>query len=249
MIHTASLMHDDVLDDCPTRRGVATVHSTYGTRVAVLVGDFLFAQSSWLLARLDNLPVIKLISQVIADFANGEIAQAAALFDTERASLPSYLDKSFYKTATLIAASCRSASVFSGCDDTVQDAMFEYGRRLGLAFQIVDDVLDFTAPESILGKPRGQDLASGNLTAPVVYALASPRVGDELRRLVEAEFPDEGDLDRALALVAESGGLDDARRLARAEADAARAALACLPECEARTSLEMMVEYVLDRLY
>lgn len=249
MIHTASLMHDDVLDDCPTRRGAATVHSTYGTRVAVLVGDFLFAQSSWLLARLDNLDVIKLISQVIADFANGEIAQAAALFDTDRASLPAYLDKSFYKTATLIAASCRGASVFSGCSADVQDAMFEYGRRLGLAFQIVDDVLDFTAPESVLGKPRGQDLAAGNLTAPAVYALASPRVGDELRALIEAEFPDDGDLDRALALVAESGGLDDARRLARAEADAARAALACLPECEAKASLEMMVEYVLDRLY
>ena len=127
--------------------------------------------------------------------------------------------------------------------------MFEYGRRLGLAFQIVDDVLDFTAPESILGKPRGQDLASGNLTAPAVYALASPRYGDELRALVEAEFPDEGDLAAALDLVAASGGLDDARRLARAEADAARAALECLPEGEARRSLEAMVEYVLDRLF
>lgn len=127
--------------------------------------------------------------------------------------------------------------------------MFEYGRRLGLAFQIVDDVLDFTAPEAVLGKPRGQDLAAGNLTAPAVYALASPRTGDALRALVEAEFPDDGDLEEALRLVGASGGLDDARRLARAEADAARAALDCLPEGEAKRSLEMMVEYVLDRLY
>jgi all-trans-nonaprenyl-diphosphate synthase len=248
MIHTASLMHDDVLDECSTRRGAATVNSTYGTRVAVLVGDFLFAQSSWFLARLENLEVIKLISQVIADFANGEISQAAALFDTD-ATLAAYLDKSFYKTATLIAASCRGAAVFSGCGDEVKDAMFEYGRRLGLAFQVVDDVLDFTAPAELLGKPRGQDLASGNLTAPAVYALAHPSLGPELRSLIESEFADAGDLDRALELVGAAGGLDAARALARSEADAARAALACLPDGDAKRSLELMVEYVLDRLY
>lgn len=96
MIHTASLVHDDVLDNCSVRRGKDTVNSLYGTRVAVLVGDFLFAQSSWYLANLDNLEVIKLISQVIADFADGEISQAASLFDTE-ITLDQYLDKSFYK--------------------------------------------------------------------------------------------------------------------------------------------------------
>lgn len=146
MIHTASLVHDDVLDECSTRRGCATVNSTYGSRLAVLVGDFLFAQSSWALANLENMEVIKLISQVIADFANGEISQAGALFDTGL-TLQAYMDKSFYKTATLIAASARSAAVFSGCDESVKAAMFEYGRRLGLAFQVVDDVLDFVQDE------------------------------------------------------------------------------------------------------
>lgn len=250
MIHTASLVHDDVLDECSTRRGCATVNSTYGSRLAVLVGDFLFAQSSWALANLENMEVIKLISQVIADFANGEISQAGALFDTEL-TLQAYMDKSFYKTATLIAASARSAAVFSGCDEDVKAAMFEYGRRLGLAFQVVDDVLDFVQDEALLGKPRGQDLASGNLTAPVVFALQHAEFGPPLRELIEGEFPDgERDLARAMELVNKSGGLDAARALARSEADAARKALYPLPDgSEAKASLELMVEYVLDRLY
>ena len=282
--------------------GQTTVNSLYGTRVAVLAGDFLFAQSSWFLANLDNLEVIKLISQVrgredgeewrdeeggrgkfrndartrvlffpvlpfsafpsfavltpslppthqvIADFANGEIAQAAALFDTST-TLESYLDRSFSKTATLIAASLRSAAVFSGCDEATKDAMFEYGRHLGLAFQVVDDILDYTQTEAQLGKPPGQDLASGNMTAPAVFSLSDPSVGPELAALVEAEFPDEGDLERALSLVETAGGLDAARALARTEADAALAALACLPSTSpSARALARMVEYVLDRI-
>lgn len=125
----------------------------YGTRVAVLAGDFLFAQSSWFLANLDNLEVIKLISQVIADFANGEISQAASLFDTD-ITLEKYLDKSFYKTASLVAASCRSAAVFSDAPVSMKEAMYSYGKHLGLAFQVVDDILDFTQSTEQLGKPQ-----------------------------------------------------------------------------------------------
>jgi all-trans-nonaprenyl-diphosphate synthase len=228
--------------------GQTTVNSLYGTRVAVLAGDFLFAQSSWFLANLDNLEVIKLISQVIADFANGEIAQAGALFDTGT-GLEAYLDRCFSKTATLIAASLRSAAVFSGCGEDVKDAMFEYGRHLGLAFQVVDDILDYTQTEAALGKPPGQDLASGNMTAPAVFALADPVVGPQLAALVEAEFPDDGDVERALALVEAAGGLDAARALARSEADAALAALGALPrDSPATRALGAMVEYVLDRI-
>jgi len=245
MLHTASLVHDDVLDECDLRRGKATVHSLYGTRVAVLAGDFLFAQASWFLANLENLEVIKLISQVIADFANGEISQASSLFDTG-VTLEQYELKSFYKTASLIAASCRSAAVFSGCDEDVKQDMYDYGRHLGLAFQIVDDILDFTQTEEQLGKPRGQDLASGNLTCPVIFALEG---SDELEELVDSEFQEPGSLERAIEIVTREGGLDRARQYAREEADAALAALGKLPQGEERHSLEAMVEYVLDRLY
>jgi len=248
MIHTASLVHDDVLDECDIRRGKQTINSLYGTRVAVLAGDFLFAQSSWFLANLDNLEVIKLISQVIADFANGEISQAASLFDTE-ITLEQYLDKSYYKTASLIAASCRSAAVFSDVSEDVKGCMYAYGKHLGLAFQVVDDILDFTQSTEQLGKPQGQDLASGNLTAPVIFALQHAGVKDELLAIIESEFVEEGSLGKALELVEAGGGIAAARALARKEADLALAALAPLEDCPAKRSLQLMVDYVLERIY
>lgn len=247
MIHVASLVHDDVLDECNVRRGAATVNSLFGTRVAVLVGDFLFAQSSWGLAQLENIEVIKLISQVIADFADGEISQAQSLFNCS-VTLDNYLAKSFYKTASLIAASCRSAAVFSEVPESVRQAMFDYGKHLGLAFQVVDDILDFTQSAEVLGKPQGQDLASGNLTAPAIFALESD-VGGELQRLIETEFEEEGALGRAVQLVTDLGGVAAARRLAREEADRALVALECLPESESKRSMAAMVDWVLERLH
>ena len=248
MIHTASLVHDDVLDECDIRRGKKTVNNMYGSRIAVLVGDFLFAQSSWFLANLENLEVIKLISQVIADFADGEISQAASLFDAST-TLERYLDKSFYKTASLIAASCRGAAVFSECSEEVKTAMYEYGRHLGLAFQVVDDILDFTQSTAKLGKPQGQDLASGNLTAPVLFALEDPVVGRQLLSLLQSKFKTEESLEQGLRLVAAGGGIERARALAREEGDKALAALHVLPPTPARESMAMMVEYVLERLH
>lgn len=244
MIHTASLVHDDVLDDCDTRRGKETIHTLYGARVAILAGDFLFAQSSWFLANLDNLEVIKLISQVIADFADGEISQAGALFNCDL-TLDQYLEKSHNKTASLIAASCKSASVFSDCTESVKVDMYEYGKHLGLAFQVVDDILDFTQSEEQLGKPQGQDLASGNLTAPTIFALRS---NPELRGLIEGQFENEGDLQKAIDIVTEHG-IEEARKLAKREGDIALASLRQLPDSDAKRSLVGMVGYVLERIY
>jgi all-trans-nonaprenyl-diphosphate synthase len=220
----------------------------YGSRVAVLVGDFLFAQSSWFLANLENLEVIKLISQVIADFADGEISQAASLFDPSF-TLEKYLDKSFYKTASLIAASCRGAAVFSDCDEEVKLAMYEYGRHLGLAFQVVDDILDFTQSTAALGKPQGQDLASGNITAPILFALEDPVVGKKLLSLLNSKFKAAGSFEEGLRLVEAGGGIERARLLAREEGDKALTALNVLPPSDARDSMAMMVEYVLERLH
>jgi len=246
MIHTASLVHDDVLDDCELRRGNSTVHSLYGTRVAVLAGDFLFAQSSWFLANLNNLEVIKLISQVIADFADGEIAQASSLFDVDM-TVDKYLDKSFYKTASLIAASCRSAAVFSDCTEGEKSLMYDYGCNLGLAFQIVDDILDFTQTEEELGKPQGQDLASGNITAPAILVLNDGN--ERLRHLLkEDRLRSEGSLQEAMRLVFENDGIEKAKDLARHHGNLALQSLEVLPECEEKGSLKLMVEYVLERI-
>ena len=142
MIHTASLVHDDVVDEASTRRGVDTVHSRFNTRVAVLAGDFLFAQASWHLANLDNVNVVKLLSRVIMDLAEGEIKQNLNRFDSAQ-SFSKYINKSYCKTASLIANSCKAAGVLSGINDENLTSLYDFGKNIGLAFQVVDDILDF----------------------------------------------------------------------------------------------------------
>lgn len=244
MIHTASLIHDDVLDDSDRRRGKETVHQLYGTRVAVLAGDFMFAQSSWYLANLENLEVIKLISQVIKDFASGEIKQASNLFDCD-VELEEYLLKSYYKTASLIAASTKGAAIFSDVDRDISEQMFQYGKNLGLSFQVVDDILDFTQSAEQLGKPAGSDLAKGNLTAPVLFALKKE---PKLRNIIESEFHDSGSLDEAINLVKTCGGIQQAQDLAKEKADLAMQNLKCLPPSPFRVALEEIVQYNLERI-
>ncbi|WP_448525893.1 solanesyl diphosphate synthase [Parathermosynechococcus lividus] len=245
MIHTASLFHDDVVDQAQLRRGVPTVNSVFGNRVAIQAGDFLFAQASWYLADLDNLEVVKLLSQVIKDFAEGEIRQGFNRFDTSL-TFDDYLLKTYYKTASLIANSAKAAAVLSEAPAATIEAMYTYGKNLGLAFQIVDDILDFTRSTTELGKPAGSDLRDGNLTAPVLFAL--PRA-PYLHTLIEREFSEEGDLDTALTLVRQSGAIEEARDLAKQYAKAALPALEVLPPSEPRHALSQLTDYVLERLY
>ncbi|QFZ92140.2 solanesyl diphosphate synthase [Synechococcus elongatus] len=244
MIHTASLVHDDVVDESSLRRGIPTVHSSFSNRVAVLAGDFLFAQASWHLAHLDSLTVVKLLSQVIMDLAEGEILQGLNRFDSSL-SIEVYLDKSYYKTASLLANSARAAGVLSGSSETVCDALYEYGRSLGLAFQIVDDILDFTGSEEVLGKPAGSDLASGNLTAPALYAIEEHPA---LIPLIEREFSQAQDFEQAIALVHNSQGLARTRALAAEHAQRAVQALEVLPASDCKETLISLTSYVLSRL-
>ncbi|MBD2300723.1 solanesyl diphosphate synthase [Nostoc sp. FACHB-87] len=245
MIHTASLVHDDVVDESQMRRGVATVHSLFGNRIAVLAGDFLFAQSSWYLANLDNLEVVKLLSEVIMDLATGEIQQGMNRFDSGLA-IETYLQKSYYKTASLIANSAKAAGLLSDVSPEIAQHLYNYGRNLGLAFQIVDDILDFTSTTDTLGKPAGSDLKSGNLTAPVLFALEEKPY---LEVLIERQFAQSQDLEQALALIHDSQGIQQARELAAHHAKLAAEDIAILPPSESRQALIDITEYVLSRLY
>jgi all-trans-nonaprenyl-diphosphate synthase len=245
MIHTASLVHDDVVDEAPMRRGVPTVHSLFDNRVAILAGDFLFAQASWHLANLDNLEVVKLLSEVIMNFAAGEIQQGVTRFDTS-ITLETYLDKSYYKTASLIANSSKAAGLLSGVSQEVAEHLHAYGRHWGLAFQIVDDILDFTGSTESLGKPAGSDLKSGNLTAPALFALEEKPY---LETLIERRFDQEGDLEKAITLIIDSQGIKRSRELAAYHANKAVEHLNDLPPSESRQALVNMTQYVLDRLY
>ena len=245
MIHTASLVHDDVVDEANTRRGVPTVHSRFNSRVAVLAGDFLFAQSSWHLANLDDLEVVKLLSRVIMDLAEGEIRQGLFRYDTGQ-SLETYLEKSYWKTASLIANSAKAAGVLSDLERDQLNQLHSFGRQLGLAFQIVDDILDFTGSDDQLGKPAASDLASGTLTAPVIYAMEEH---PSLSVLIEREFSEPDDLDQALDLVRQSQGIQRARALAESMARESTTNLVFLPPSASRDALMDLPDFVLSRLY
>ena len=245
MIHTASLVHDDVVDESELRRGIPTVHADFGNRIAVLAGDFLFAQSSWYLANLDNLDVVKLLSEVIKDFAEGEIQQGFNRFDTD-ITMESYLKKSYYKTASMVANSAKASAILSDWTSEQADALYHYGRHWGLAFQVVDDILDFTGSAESLGKPAGSDLKSGNLTAPVLYAMEEQPY---LKTLIEREFSEDGDLEQALSIIEKSTGIAQSRELAQFHAKEAIGYLANLPASESREALENLCDFVLSRLY
>ncbi len=245
MIHTASLIHDDVVDEAQIRRNVPTVNSLFDNRIAVLAGDFLFAQSSWYLANLDNLAVVKLLSEVIRDFAEGEIQQRLNRFHPNL-SFEAYLEKSYYKTASLIANSTKAAALLSDVEDYVAENLYDYGRNIGLAFQIVDDILDFTASTEILGKPAGSDLIEGNLTAPVLYALEEQPY---LATLIQREFSQDGDLEKALSLIGESRGIERSRELAYHYSQIAMETLSCLEPSESARALRELADYVISRMY
>ncbi len=245
MIHTASLVHDDVVDEAATRRGVATVHSRFNHRVAVLAGDFLFAQASWHLANLDNLDVVKLLSRVIMDLADGEVKQGLFRYDSDQ-SLDNYLEKSYCKTASLIANSAEAAGVLSDESEEHLKLLHHFGRQLGLAFQVVDDILDFTGNDQQLGKPAASDLVSGYLTAPALYALEE---NPSLSVLIEREFSGEGDLEQALHLVRNSRAINRTRELAENFASESREAIKWLPDSPSRRALIQLPEFVLSRLY
>ncbi len=245
MIHTSSLVHDDVVDESELRRGVPTVNSRFGNRVAVLAGDFLFGQSAWYLANLDNLEVVKLLSEVIKDMAEGEIQQGLNQFNTSL-SIDAYLEKTYCKTASLIANSSKAAGLLSGVEEEVAKSLYRYGRHLGLAFQIVDDIFDFTGSAEALGKPAGSDLKSGNLTAPVLFALEEKPY---LEVLIEREFAGDEDLEQAIALIEESQGIERSRELAAYHAQFAVQQLAVLSHSASHQALIDMADYVLERLY
>lgn len=261
VLHSASLVHDDILDGAKSRRGEPTAHTLLGERAATLVGDFLFATASCLVAELGSLPAVLLISKVVADFGRGELAQSAVRFEAVDYSLEDYLAKSFYKTASLLAAACHAAAVLSGASpsSTQAQSCYRFGAYVGLAFQVVDDILDFTSTEEQLGKPALADLREGNLSAPVLFAAQAsgegahqerrlkPEARAELLVALERRLSHEGDLDRVIALVDEAGGVDRAKALARRFVDLASAELLVLPEGEARGGLQVFAEFVVAR--
>mmetsp|Transcript_43817 Transcript_43817/g.137635 ORF Transcript_43817/g.137635 Transcript_43817/m.137635 type:complete len:392 (+) Transcript_43817:176-1351(+) len=247
MIHVASLIHDDVLDEAETRRGDMAVHQVFSNKVAVLAGDYLLATASELLADLNDTRVVKIMASALKSLVQGEIMQLQAppeaLLDMQ-----TYLKKSYHKTASLITLSCKSSAVLGGHDlhSDVTRAAEEYGYHLGLAYQIVDDILDFTSSTDILGKPACADMQLGLATAPVLYALEDDK---SLRPLIMRRFKNKGDVEKAFDAVHSDGGvaIDKAMELALWHAQRAVDALHRLPPSDARDALNRIAHIVITR--
>uniref|UniRef100_A0AC35U073 Decaprenyl-diphosphate synthase subunit 2 n=1 Tax=Rhabditophanes sp. KR3021 TaxID=114890 RepID=A0AC35U073_9BILA len=218
MIHTASLVHDDVIDKSDTRRGTPTVNSLWGNKMAVLVGDYILAKATQVLCSIGDPQVISTMAKIIEDLVQGEFMQMtgnntgnAPTKEVAETRFQHYMIKNFYKTGSLFAHSCKSAAMLAGCQDSNINNAFEYGRNLGLAFQLIDDVLDFSATSAILGKPAANDLKQGLATGPVLYAAQQY---PELNLLINRKFSEEGDVKRAWEIVMNSDGLVKTKELA-----------------------------------
>lgn len=246
MIHVASLIHDDVLDEADTRRGGEAVHKLYSNKVAVLAGDYLLARASVLLARLENTAVVQIMATALESLVAGEIMQLKSAPET-LLEMETYLRKSYYKTASLICYACRSTALLGGhaYDSTVATSMEEFGFHLGLAYQIQDDILDFTAAASVLGKPALADMDLGLSTAPILYAAQEQ---PHLRPLVMRRFKKNGDKKTALeALYKSDTAMNKAKELAKFHAERAVEALLRLPQSESRDALLRLTHAVVTR--
>ncbi|KFZ19503.1 hypothetical protein V502_03615 [Pseudogymnoascus sp. VKM F-4520 (FW-2644)] len=250
LIHTASLLHDDVIDHSDSRRGSPSANLEFGNKMAVLAGDFLLGRASIALARLRDAEVVELLATVIANLVEGEFMQLKNTSRDEKnpqwteEALTYYLQKTYLKTASLISKSCRAAAILGGSDNVTVEAAYSYGKNLGLAFQLVDDMLDYTITEKELGKPAGADLELGLATAPLLFAWKN---NPELGALVGRKFAEEGDVSRARYIVSQSEGIEQTRALARDYADQALAAIEPFPESEAKDGLREMVAKTINR--
>ena len=245
LIHTASLLHDDVIDNSVARRSSPSANVSFGNKMAVLAGDFLLGRASVALARLRDAEVIELLATVIANLVEGEFMQLknTALDEANPTwtedTISYYLQKTYLKSASLISKSCRAAALLGRNSPEVVEAAYSYGRNLGLAFQLVDDMLDYTTTSESLGKPAGADLELGLATAPLLFAWED---NQQLGVLVGRKFAVHGDVQMARDLVARSDGLEKTRALAQDYADKAAFAISRFPDSEAKEGLlEMCV--------
>ncbi|GLU17477.1 hypothetical protein SLE2022_338430 [Rubroshorea leprosula] len=226
MIHVASLLHDDVLDDADKRRGIGSLNAVMGNKLAVLAGDFLLSRACVALASLKNTEVVSLLATVVEHLVTGETMQMTTTSE-QRSSLEYYMQKTYYKTASLISNSCKAIALLAGQTAEVAVLAFEYGKNLGLAFQLIDDVLDFTGTSASLGKGSLTDIRLGIITAPILFAMEE---FPQLRAVVDQGFDNPANIDIALEYLGKSHGIQRTRELATKHANLAAAAIDSLPE-------------------
>ncbi|PII55384.1 octaprenyl diphosphate synthase [Serratia sp. OLHL2] len=246
-IHTATLLHDDVVDESDMRRGKATANAAFGNAASVLVGDFIYTRAFQMMTSLESLRVLALMSEAVNVIAEGEVLQLMNVHDPD-ISEESYMRVIYSKTARLFEAAAQSSAILSGANAEQEKALQDYGRYLGTAFQLIDDLLDYSADSSTLGKNTGDDLNEGKPTLPLLHAMHN---GDDAQREMIRGAIEQGNgrhlLEPVLQAMQQCGSLEYTRQRAEEEADKAIAALQVLPASEHRTALEGLAHLAVQR--
>ncbi|MBE0485974.1 octaprenyl diphosphate synthase [Marinobacter sp.] len=246
-LHTATLLHDDVVDTSDMRRGRSTANAKWGNAPSVLVGDFLYARAFEMMVELESLPIMNVLSRATAVIAEGEVMQ---LMNVKNPDLTEdqYMAVIHNKTAMLFEASSHTGALLAGANPEQESALKNYGKHLGLAFQLVDDVLDYQGDAETMGKNVGDDLAEGKTTLPLIYAMATSN--EEERQLIRQAIRRGGldDLPRVLEIVTASGAIEYTMTKAREQATTACDLLACLPASPYRDALELLTEVAVARV-
>ncbi len=245
LLHIASLVHDDMVDNASVRRGLATISSLWGRDVAVQLGDYVFATSAVFVCDTNNIRVIRRFSETIKDLATGELIEGFGTFQWDH-TYEQYKERIYSKTASLFRTAAESGAILSGAPEKTIQALSRYGYSLGMAFQVVDDILDFDGTQEEVGKPVGHDLLQGVMTLPSMLLLQRYPDNNPVIGLFRGEDPERNNL-QALEMIHNSTIIEDSYAVARDFSDDAASALEHMPDIEERQSLRALASYVLER--
>ena len=249
LIHMASLVHDDVVDAAATRRGVPTVRAKWGNRMSMHVGDWIFAKSLMMISEYEKIPMVaKTLSQISVKMCEGEIQQISSAYKVEQ-TIKDYFYRIERKTALLISASCQLGAVVCGAPEAIHLPLKRFGYKIGIAFQIVDDVLDLSADQKELGKPVGGDLRQGIITLPMIYALKNSAYRERLSVIIQKHSKSEEEIQEAISLISKSGGIDYANSVVDRYVTRAKEELEHLPNIPARDVLYEIAGFVKNRKF
>lgn len=248
LIHMATLVHDDVVDSSYTRRGIPTVKASWGDRISIYSGDYLFAQSLVLIARCNNAEIARILADVSVKMCEGEIQQLMTSFDAAQ-GVKDYFFRIKRKTALLISASCELGAVACDAPQQYVRALSRYGYYLGMAFQITDDILDLTADQKELGKPIGSDLRQGIITLPVIYALHKAAGAKRLAEIIAIKAKKEGEVLEAVKIIRDCGAIEYSFEVSNRYLVKAKQQLKFLPDGKTKKSLHMIADFINVRRY
>lgn len=244
LIHMASLVHDDVIDDSDMRRGKPTVKASWDNQVAMLTGDYIFAKAISQLSDIPQPRLHQILAKTMIELAVGEIEQIRDKYNIHQ-NLRTYLRRIKRKTALLISSSCQLGAIVTQTSASIEQALYRYGYYIGMSYQIIDDILDFTGAEKELGKPAGGDLLQGNITLPVLYAMEDPRLKERLSRAFQdKEQINNEEVNEISKEIAQSDAIKKARRVSDLYLKKAYESLELLPENEAKNALQYIANYI-----